>query len=129
MQQEKRKQGTVDLQAHGLFRTAEIVLELQMLLDPVEAQLDLPALLVACSDLLGASFEVIGDQDQVGLVAIAVDPNTAHILSEIAVGAFGVEDFLVEANHLVRLDTGLVPVFVSSRIRATLAFFFSRVTK
>lgn len=74
MQQEKRKQGTVDLQAHGIFRTAEIVLELQMLLDPFEEQLDLPALLVECSDLLGASFEVIGDQDQVGLVAIAVDP-------------------------------------------------------
>ena len=56
MQQEKRKQGTVDLQAHGIFRTAEIVLELQMLLDPFEEQLDLPALLVECSDLLGASF-------------------------------------------------------------------------
>jgi len=28
-----------------------------MLLDPFEEQLDLPALLVECSDLLGASFE------------------------------------------------------------------------
>src|SRR5690606_5628701 len=104
--QEKRKQSTVDLQAHGIFRTAEIVLELQKLLDPFEKQLDLPALLVEYSELLGATFEVIGDQDKVRLDAIAIDPNTAHILSEIAVGAFGVEDFLVEAIHLVRLDTG-----------------------
>ena len=62
-----------------------------MLLDPLEEQLDLPALLVECRDFLSAALEIIGDQYQVGLFAVAADPNTAHILPEIVVGPFGVE--------------------------------------
>ena len=45
-----------------------------MLLDPLEEQLDLPALLVQCRDFLSAAFEIIGDQYQIGLIAVAADP-------------------------------------------------------
>lgn len=75
-----------------------------MLLDPFEEQFDLPALLVECSDFLSAAFEVIGDQDQVGFVAVTADPDTTHVLPEVVIGTFGIENFLVEANHFVRLN-------------------------
>lgn len=52
MQQKKGNQGAVYLQTNGIFREAEIPFELEVLLDPLEKQLDLPTLFVQIGDLL-----------------------------------------------------------------------------
>src|SRR5512138_3620768 len=57
-------QGDGDLDADGIFRDTDEVLDSQGLLDPAEEQFDLPALFVEIGNLLCRSVEVVGDDAQ-----------------------------------------------------------------
>ena len=61
-QQAKSDQGGIDLDLHGIFATSEECLDLEVLLDPLEEQFDLPTLLVEFSDLSGGTSMVVGHQ-------------------------------------------------------------------
>ena len=54
-----------ELRENRVERAAEEALDLQVLLDPLEKQLDLPALSVDLGNGAGGGFEVVGDKDQV----------------------------------------------------------------
>src|SRR6185437_14041082 len=58
-QQEIGDHGGDDLEADGVWRAAEELAQLEMLLDPAEQELDLPAHLVERGDLDGRSVEII----------------------------------------------------------------------
>src|SRR6185437_221831 len=51
-----------DLEADGVWRAAEEFAQLEMLLDPAEQELDLPAQLVERGDLEGRAVEIVGDE-------------------------------------------------------------------
>ena len=76
-QDEEGDQGDVDLDFHGVFADAEEVFDFEVLLDPFEEQLDLPALFVERGDLFGRGLEVVGDEPQ-GFVPIDADRDLAH---------------------------------------------------
>ena len=69
-QQQVGDQRGDDLDAHRILAGAEEVADLQVLLDPLEEELDLPALLVECRDLCGRRVQVVADQ---GDLPAAVD--------------------------------------------------------
>ena len=48
---------------HGVFGVADEGFDLQVLLDPTEKNLDLPAFLVDIGDRLGRQFEMVGEKD------------------------------------------------------------------
>ena len=54
--------GGDDLEADGVFVAAEEGLDLEMLLDPAEEELDLPAGLVEGGDFDGGALHVVGDE-------------------------------------------------------------------
>ena len=58
------RDGDPDLGFHGVLRGPEEPLDAQMLLDPLEEQLDLPAALVEGTDRGGRQGEVVGEEDQ-----------------------------------------------------------------
>ncbi len=52
--------GRKDLAQHGVFRVADEGLDPEVLFDPTEENLDLPALFIDIGDGPGREFEVIG---------------------------------------------------------------------
>ena len=60
-QQQVSNQGCEDLQADGVFGSAEEDADFQMLLDPSEQQLDLPTLSIKSGDFGGGVFEIVGE--------------------------------------------------------------------
>ena len=56
--------GTPDLRFHGILAVADETLDAQMLLDPLEEQLDMPAALVERSDGQGRQRRVVGQKHQ-----------------------------------------------------------------
>jgi hypothetical protein len=62
VQQQKRDQRDIDLDAHGVFTAAEKAADLEVLLEPLEQQLYLPALFVELRDVGGGALEVVGEQ-------------------------------------------------------------------
>src|SRR4029079_16597532 len=77
-QQQERDQRRVNLRLHRILGTAKKGFDPEILLDPLEEQLDLPALLVKSSDSLGAFLQIIGHQMQRFLV-IARDNDFAQL--------------------------------------------------
>src|ERR1044072_6661311 len=63
--------GNPDLSLDGILRCPEEALDAQMLFDPFEEQLDLPAALEERTDTQGRDAEVIGEKD-VGLFALQI---------------------------------------------------------
>src|SRR5438067_11661506 len=61
-QQQKGDQRDIDLDAHGVFTAAQETADLEVLLEPLEQQLDVPALFVELRDVGGGALEVIGQQ-------------------------------------------------------------------
>ena len=60
-----------ELQAYGIVAVAEELADAEMLLDPAEQELDLPAPLVELADLDGGARQVIGQKgDAVAFVAL-----------------------------------------------------------
>lgn len=57
-------EGHGDLAADGILAGAHEAGDLQVLLDPLEERLDLPALFVECGDLLPGAGQVVGEQPQ-----------------------------------------------------------------
>ena len=53
-------QGDEELCAHAVFGGCEEVADLEVLLDPFEEQLDLPALFVEFCDVFGGGVEIVG---------------------------------------------------------------------
>ena len=77
------RDGDPDLGFHGVFRGPEEPLDAQMLLDPLEEQLDLPAAAIEISNDAGRQREVVGQEDQGlgGLEIGAADaPQTVGVL-------------------------------------------------
>ena len=56
--------GAPDLRLHGVLAVAEELLDAQVLLDPLEEQLDLPAALVQRGDRQRRQGRVVGQEDQ-----------------------------------------------------------------
>jgi hypothetical protein len=71
-QQHKGDQRDIDLDAHSVFTASEKAADLEVLLEPLEQQLDLPSLFVELCDLEGRSLQVVGKQIE-GLVVIGAD--------------------------------------------------------
>src|SRR5262249_44796438 len=69
-----------DLQADGVVVVAEELADLEVLLDPAEEQLNLPAALVQGSDLHRRAFEVIGQEINraAALVPFQANATQAH---------------------------------------------------
>ena len=67
-----------DLRLHGVLAGAQESLDAQMLLDPFEEQLDLPALAVQLRDQLGLEGKVVG-QKRDWLVRLVLDHHTAQV--------------------------------------------------
>src|SRR5260221_13751248 len=63
-QQYEGDHGGQDLQADGVFGSADEAPEVEMLLDPAEQQLDLPARLVEAGDGDGGALLIVGQQVQ-----------------------------------------------------------------
>src|SRR5476649_1141108 len=57
-------QSSEDLQADGVFRSAEKGADFQMLLDPSEQQLDLPTLSIKSGDFGSGVFEIVGEDGE-----------------------------------------------------------------
>src|SRR5215813_4396365 len=73
-QQQIGDHGCQDLQADGVLVVAEELADGEMLLDPAEQQLDLPARLVEGGDLDRRALEIVGDEgDDTALVAPDAD--------------------------------------------------------
>jgi hypothetical protein len=70
-QEQEGDHGGEDLKADGVLGTAEKALDVEMLLDPAEEQLDLPAFAVEGGDLEGGAVEVVGQQDDEAAVVTA----------------------------------------------------------
>ena len=61
-EQEEIGHGDPDLSHHGIFRGAQEVFDFEMLLDPLEEKLDLPASFVKLGDGPGGKEEVVGEK-------------------------------------------------------------------
>src|SRR5690348_7780725 len=77
-----------DLGADGVLGGAGEAADPEVLLDPLEEQLDLPALLVEGGDLLGRAVEVVGEQAQ-QLAAVDADGDGAALALERIAPAAG----------------------------------------
>ena len=77
-QQQKSDQRDIDLGAHGVVAAAEKAADLEVLLEPFEQQLDLPALLVELCDVGGGALEIVGDQKEWLVVIGAGDDDLAQ---------------------------------------------------
>ena len=80
---------------HGVLRVADEGLDLQILLDPAEEDLDLPALLVDIGDGLGRQPEMVGEK-HVTLAGGGVLVNDA---------AQGLRALLAPVSRMVSSDT------------------------
>jgi hypothetical protein len=102
--------GDPDLGLHAVGGGAVEAFDLQVLLDPLEEELDLPAIPVQCGDGRGSDGEIVGEKDKalvdIGRI-IADAPQGIGIES----GAFrsGENDGLVAANAGCRIDELRVP--------------------
>src|SRR5258708_29219541 len=81
-QQKVGDHGGQQLQSDGVGVSAEEGPDLEMLLDPSEQQLDLPAPLVEAADLDGGSLEVVGQEGDPGSI-VALETNAAHRNGEL----------------------------------------------
>jgi hypothetical protein len=68
-QQHEGDQRNINLDAHGIFAAPEKAADFEVLLEPFEQQLDIPALLIELGDLGGRPLEVVGQQVE-GLVLV-----------------------------------------------------------
>ena len=93
--------GDPQLRLHGVLRGSIEPLDAQMLLDPLEEQLDLPAALVELANGHGRQVEVVGDEHQLlaGLAVVEADP--AQVLGIETAGLDA-----VERDGLVTDDAG-----------------------
>ena len=78
-QQQKGDQRDIDLDAHGIFAAAKKAANLEVLFEPFEQQLDVPALFVALGDVDGGALEVVCEQIQRLVVIGAGDDDLAQL--------------------------------------------------
>src|SRR5512132_1018742 len=95
--------GGGDLQPNGIGRASVETADFQVLLDPSEEQLDLPAGLVEIGDGLGRAVEVVGEQCEL-LAGFDGDDNHPAVLGEGIFSACG--QALGQTNDLVADDVG-----------------------
>src|SRR5215472_8596137 len=93
--------GDPQLRLHCTFRGTVEPLDAQMLLDPREEQLDLPAAFVELADGDGRQGEMVGDENELLAGFAVVEANTAEVLG-IAAPGLGT----VERDGLVADDAG-----------------------
>ena len=102
--------GSVDLDAHRIFACAPKPLDLQVLLEPLKEQLDLPAILVQQSDILCTNLPVVGQIDKRPVVLLAVKTYSSELtrkplLSCISRQADSLvkQDVIFSVKHLVSI--------------------------
>src|SRR5260221_8635061 len=83
-QQQIGDHGGGELQSDGVGAVAEELSDLEVLLDPSEQQLDLPACLVEAGDGDGGALEVVGDEGDL-FASLAFEPDAAHRDSKLGV--------------------------------------------
>ena len=76
-------QGDPDLREHRIEGRAEECFDFEVLLDPLEKDLDLPTGLVSIGDGLGGQVEVVG-HESIGMVAFVVMPGDQAQVAGIA---------------------------------------------
>jgi hypothetical protein len=84
-QQHEGDQRGVDLEAHGVFAAAPEGADLEVLLEPFEQQLNVPALFVEPRDLGGRALEIVGQQAKRLATALALDHHLAqqHLIERV----------------------------------------------
>ena len=94
-----------NLDSDRVFRTAEEVLNLQVLLDPFEEKLDPPALFVTLGDLQGGTGEIVRRKYDRCVLVGPSNGNSAQLLTEVFVdtlaariSAFELDDLVSENN-------------------------------
>src|SRR6266446_1877765 len=102
-QQQIGDHGGEELQSDGIGVASEEGPDLEMLLDPAEQQLDLPARLVEAGDVDGGALEVVGQQSELGSV-VAPQANAAHRDGELGIAlAHQLDLGIVEDGEAVAL--------------------------
>ena len=96
--------GDPDLRLHGVLAGAQGRLDAQVLLDPFEEQLHLPALPVQVGDQLGLQCEVVG-QKRDALAVFVLDHYAAQCGG---VTLLGIED--LQRHRLIAQHLGIAPV-------------------
>ena len=94
-----RDNGNVDLYSHGVFGVSPEPFDAQMLLDPFEKQLHLPAVTVKQCDILGLEIEVVGVINERSLEVSGVENNASERCRVVVEVPFSCEpDCLVEKH-------------------------------
>src|SRR6267154_4082549 len=119
-QQEVGNHGGQQLQSDGVGVATEEGRDLEMLLDPSEQQLDLPAPLVEAADLDGGALEVVGEEGDLGSV-VALETNAAHRDGELGVTFADQLDLgIVEDGEATALGLADGPPALGAKARALL---------
>ena len=92
--QEVDRHGYPDLALHGVLRSAVEAFDPQVLLDPLEEQFHLPALLVEFGDGCCGEREIVGEEHQWTAIGHRFDLDTAQLVRIVLEG-------LVPANATV----------------------------
>jgi hypothetical protein len=123
-EQQEGDEGSVDLDFDGVFGAPDEAFDLEVLLDPLEQEFDLPALLVEGGDLVGGTGEIVGNEAQ-GLLVGAFDDDFTqwHVEQEVPGTAArrGMADLeiviLQDALALWRSGDDIAPVAVGFQAR------------
>src|SRR5215212_4743565 len=112
--------GGQQLQADGVGVAAEEGPDLEMLLDPSEQQLDLPAHFVEAADVDGRALEVVGEEGDFASV-VALEANAAHRDGELGIALADQLDLgIVEDGEAVAPDLVDSPPALSAEACAAL---------
>ncbi len=87
-QNDERNEGHSDLDADGIFRFPQQMLDFQRLLDPFEEQLDCPAALVEIGDLVRCGVQIVR-QDTQDLARFGANRDLAHGFAERVLAVSG----------------------------------------
>ena len=93
--------GDVDLYPHGVFGIAPKTFDTQMLLDPFEEQLHLPAVAVKQSDVLGFEVEVVGVVNERASEVSDIEHNAPEFRGVVVSVSFAGESDSLVGKHTV----------------------------
>lgn len=102
-QQDEGDEGDVDLRFDGIFVAAKEAFDLEVLLDPLEQQFDLPALFIESGHFAGRAGEVVGDEDE-RRFALPCDPDFAQIRGIEGISGSSARSLVADPEAVVGKD-------------------------
>jgi hypothetical protein len=95
----------IDLEAHGILAAPQEAAEFEVLLEPLEEQLDLPAFLVEGGDLRGRPVDIIGQEiERFWLVGAGDDDLAQLVIVERVLAGPGVRPAMAELEPAIGED-------------------------